>query len=337
MASCLVGIGSNLGDRSALVERAFAALARLPQTRFIARSSLYETRPIGGPTGQSCFLNAAALLETSLAPLALLGALECLELDLGRTREMRWAARTIDLDLLLYGDLILTTDRLTIPHPRLAWRRFALVPAAEIAAEMRHPQLGRTIGELLAQLDATLRYVAITGIPGAGTTQLAAAVADRCAGRTILDSHVEPASPSLDSLLKFLAVKRAALDRQTWPAERQLSISDFWIGQALAEARLRLPPLELAEFTAAWEATVAALVTPQLVVLIDVQVAAVAARDAENKSVAQIELDGQWLTNLRDELVTLLERPGASPLLVLEPMSPDDAVAEVVAAIESMQ
>jgi hypothetical protein len=63
----------------------------------------------------------------------------------------------------------------------------------------------------------------------------------------------------------------------------------------------------------------------------------VAARDAENKSVAQIELDGQWLTNLRDELVTLLERPGASPLLVLEPMSPDDAVAEVVAAIESMQ
>ena len=98
-------------------------------------------RPIGGPAGQEPFLNAAALLETSLPPAELLARLQRIELHLGRTRETRWAARTLDLDLLLYDNLVLNTPYLTLPHPRMAFRRFVLEPAAEVAPEMAHPRL----------------------------------------------------------------------------------------------------------------------------------------------------------------------------------------------------
>jgi pantoate--beta-alanine ligase len=152
MANCLVGLGSNLGDRAQSLLQALAALGALPGVCLLRHSALVETAADGGPPGQGAYLNAAALLETSLSPAELLAALGDIERRLGRMRGERWGPRTIDLDLLLYGDAVVNTDELTLPHPRLNERAFVLQPAAEIAAQMVHPLLERSIAELLAAL-----------------------------------------------------------------------------------------------------------------------------------------------------------------------------------------
>jgi 2-amino-4-hydroxy-6-hydroxymethyldihydropteridine diphosphokinase len=115
-------------------------------------SSFYETDPVGGPPGQGKFLNAAAALDTTLDPLRLLGVLEQIETRFGRVRTVRWGPRTLDLDLLLYGDWIIDTPRLVVPHPRMATRRFVLEPLVEIAPEAVDPITKRTVSEILANL-----------------------------------------------------------------------------------------------------------------------------------------------------------------------------------------
>jgi 2-amino-4-hydroxy-6-hydroxymethyldihydropteridine diphosphokinase len=126
-----VGIGANLGDPVARVREATAALAGLPHTRLVASSSLYRTAPLGY-TAQDDFVNAACLLETDLAPRALLDRLRAIEEAAGRERPFRNAPRTLDLDLLLYGGETIAEPGLTVPHPRLHERAFALAPVVEL-------------------------------------------------------------------------------------------------------------------------------------------------------------------------------------------------------------
>ena len=135
-------------------------LVAQPQIAVAAVSCWRETAPVGGPPGQPPFLNGALLAETSLAPHDLLAALQQIENDLGRRRAERWGPRTIDLDLLLYDELVLDTPSLTLPHPRMAWRRFVLEPAAEVAGAMLHPTIGWTIARLLEHLNTARPYVA---------------------------------------------------------------------------------------------------------------------------------------------------------------------------------
>ncbi len=163
MPRCLIALGSNLGDRRRLLRDAMLALAELPATMLLARSSWHETSPLGGPRGQEPFLNAAVLVDANLPPERLLAELLAIERRFGRTVGKRWAPRVLDLDLLLYGGLRLQSPTLQTPHPRLVFRRFALEPAAEIAAEMVHPESGWTIGRLLAHLDAAPDVVAVVG------------------------------------------------------------------------------------------------------------------------------------------------------------------------------
>lgn len=153
MALVYLGLGSNVGDRAAFIERAAAALATQPHTTVHRRSSVHEYAAVGGPP-QAPFLNAVVEITTSLPPRDLLDGLREIEAALGRARPdaVRWGPRTIDLDLLLYDHLVLDEDGLTIPHPRLAERRFVLEPLVELAPEVRHPILNLTARELLRRL-----------------------------------------------------------------------------------------------------------------------------------------------------------------------------------------
>lgn len=169
-AAC-IGLGSNLGDRAAVLESAIAALATTPGVIVRAVSPPHESAPVGGPPGQGPFLNAAALLETTLDPHALHAILRSIEQNAGRVRHVRWGERTLDLDLLLFGGLILTTDELTIPHPRMGVRRFVLAPLAAIAPNAVHPTTRRTIRRLLRNLDH--RRLGLVGWPLALQDQIA--------------------------------------------------------------------------------------------------------------------------------------------------------------------
>jgi 2-amino-4-hydroxy-6-hydroxymethyldihydropteridine diphosphokinase len=178
MPRCLIGLGSNLGDRYATLQ---SGLERLRSHRAIdvrQTSSFRETEPVGGPTAQGRFLNAATVLDVSLTPPELLAVLQDIEDQLGRVRQTRWDARTIDLDLLLYDELVWNSADLLIPHPRLAWRAFVLEPAAEIAEDWMHPQIGWTVGDLLRHLRTAPNYVAISAAPSSPATRLAQSLRD---------------------------------------------------------------------------------------------------------------------------------------------------------------
>ncbi len=146
-----VGLGSNLHDPPAQLQAAFAALAEIPQTRLVCRSSLYGSSPMG-PVAQPDFCNAVAGLLTALEPAPLLAALRAIEERFGRERaRVRWGARVIDLDLLMYAEQRSTGPLLTLPHPGIAERNFVLVPWREFAPELFVPGLGR-VAELAARV-----------------------------------------------------------------------------------------------------------------------------------------------------------------------------------------
>lgn len=144
-----IGLGSNLQDPESHLQNAFDDLAALPHTRLVARSSLYRSAPVGY-TDQPDFINAVAQISTDLAPEPLLDALLAIERRHGRRRDFPNSPRTLDLDLLLYGDSILATERLTVPHPRMGERAFVLLPLHELAPQLMIPGLG-LVSEKAAQ------------------------------------------------------------------------------------------------------------------------------------------------------------------------------------------
>lgn len=143
-----ISSGSNLGDREENLKRAFELIGENPEIKITNTSLFYETEPIGDKD-QDWFLNGVLEIQTSLLPEELLGILQGIEEGLGRTRGLKGSPRTIDLDILLFGNQVVDLPRLKIPHPELYKRNFVLIPLAEIAPEITHPIFNKTIEELL--------------------------------------------------------------------------------------------------------------------------------------------------------------------------------------------
>ncbi len=148
-----LALGANLGDRLEALRGARSALEREPGIDVIGSSALYETEPVGGPSGQGAYLNAVLKVAAALDPFSLLKLCLSIENRFGRQRQQRWGARTLDIDLLFYDDETHDEAVLTLPHPRLHLRAFVLAPLCDLAPQFAHPRLGASLAELLNSLE----------------------------------------------------------------------------------------------------------------------------------------------------------------------------------------
>ncbi|MXX14292.1 MAG: 2-amino-4-hydroxy-6-hydroxymethyldihydropteridine diphosphokinase [Gemmatimonadetes bacterium] len=158
-----IGIGANLGDREKTLQDATGILNEKPEIAIIAASAVYETAPIG-VVDQPYFLNAVLQVHTSLSARSLLNCLLAIERKFGRLRETRWGPRTLDLDILLYGDAIINQPGLQVPHPHLHERAFVLVPLCDLKPDLKHPVLGQSIQFLTKSLGRDLPVRKIEGL-----------------------------------------------------------------------------------------------------------------------------------------------------------------------------
>lgn len=347
MPFCLIGLGSNLGHRQESLDQAVDHLARHPQMSLHATSRWHETQPVGGPTPQGLFLNGAALVETSLAPASVLEALRGIESALGRRRRERWGPRIIDLDLLLYDDRVVEEPSLVVPHPRMAWRRFVLEPAAEVAGAMVHPLIGWSVARLLEHLNTAPAYVAITGGIGAGKTQLAERLAQQRAAKLIAETpdleqleqfYADPASHGWAMEIEFLKQRAGllAVDSPQWADRQQLVVSDFWFGQSRAFARVWLPSHRWEAYREQFDRLRSKVARPRLIVLLDASAQELRRRVLHRGRPCERELREEQLEQIRLEIAAEAARPDHGPLLKLADADPDRALEEVSAAVDAM-
>lgn len=150
MTRAFVALGANLGEPVVTLREALGELSGLGELCGVSR--LYRTAPVGGPAGQPDYFNAAVGLQTSLTAAELLAALHAIEVQAGRTRTVRWEARTLDLDLILYGEQISTDPALALPHPRAWERAFVLIPLHDLDPKLKHPLTGETVADALRRV-----------------------------------------------------------------------------------------------------------------------------------------------------------------------------------------
>jgi 2-amino-4-hydroxy-6-hydroxymethyldihydropteridine diphosphokinase len=232
-----IALGSNLGDRRDNLDRAIAALRARPGIAGRRVSSYHETDPVGGPAGQGKYLNAAAELSTDLEPRDLLRVLLDVEDSLGRVRTEPNGPRTIDLDLLLYGERIINEPDLIVPHPRMHERLFVLEPLTEIAPGLTHPVVGNTVRELARRMVAS-GSLALTGMRGlvtGSTSGIGRAIALELAGagaRVIIHGRRATADPHV--ILADLRRPESCheLIERAWSQWNGL---DIWINNAGAD------------------------------------------------------------------------------------------------------
>lgn len=336
MANCLVSTGSNLGDRGETIRRAVQKILDTPGFEGVIASTLLETNPVGGPTGQDLFLNGAVRFTTLHPPATVLNILQRIELALGRKRQIRWQARKIDLDLLLYDQEIVTDKELVLPHPRMAFRRFVLEPAAEIAAEMLDPVTGRSLEELLHRLNTGENYVAISSVLNIGGHLLAQAVTE--ASPQMISGLIEDPlrkkiprkgvpSRTNDGEIESLRRRIERLAAEDWPSQKGFAVSDFWLDESLVTACVL-------EGAASWEAARSLLndvsphvAAPKLLVLLDV----------DTERINQTIQSMATASRLRDEWWSLGRSVAGLPVLRLELCNWERAVDELTAAICAMK
>ena len=225
MPECLIGLGSNLGSRQEILT---AAVRKLESRLDVAAVSDWFSYPaIGGPEGQGDFLNGVVRARTAMRPQQVATLLHAIEKEAGRERVVRWSARTLDCDLLLYGEEIVETASLIVPHPRMITRRFVLEPACQIAADMVHPVSGWKLEKLYEHLESARTSIAVVGPDHDFVSQLAREISHVCGIRLL-----EHAPLSRGDRSKVLEWAEAAdvLIRETGGAA---FVSNFWLGEPL--------------------------------------------------------------------------------------------------------
>lgn len=247
MPYCLLSFGSNLGDRFQRIRAAARAISGHPQVANFTASRLFETPPIGGPSGQEPFLNGVACIETTLGARDVLALLHQVEQQLGRERQVRWDARSIDLDVVLYGDLLGENRNLAVPHPRYLARRFVLVPAAEVAGQWRDPRIGWTIAQLAAHLDRGVPSLALVGGSREMREQLCQQLRDKHGIQVFLDPQAGipeevasawvsafvphlpggPDGDAINAVPRLVAHLQWTTPESRWPATHQLWHNTF--------------------------------------------------------------------------------------------------------------
>ena len=345
MHECLVALGSNLGNRTAYLERAVAEIGESPQVRALRRSGWYATPPIGGPGVQREFLNGAVRFETSLSPSQILHLLRRVEHQLNRQREIRWGDRTIDLDLLLYGHVVRGTANLTLPHPRMTYRGFVLVPAVEVAADMIHPTTGWTVRQLFDNLARRPHHVALTGPIGVGKTALLDSVAQSRSLHLVRDTideaalaqyYAAPSDQAWEMEYRLLNERSCALRHSSLTDEGRIILSDFCWDQSLAFASLWMRDEDLVRLESEWIACRAGVLIPTLVILLYAPVPVLLERIRRRGRSYERHLTSDWLASLMGALRNLASRAEAGPVIELDVTSPQIA-DEVSAALQSIQ
>lgn len=354
MARCLIGLGSNLGDRHAALSAAVSRLRQDARLFLVAKSHWRETQPAGGPSGQQQFLNGAALVETSLPAQDVLDLLQQIETELGRMRETAWGSRAIDLDLLLYNEERVKTPRLTVPHPRMAWRRFVLEPAAEIAGQMVHVETGWTIARLLGHLNSAHNYVAITGPIGAGKTRLARQIAETTSARLVAEEldeirlarfYENPSGTAWEMELEFLQqrARLLAADLPQWADRGELALSDFWFDQSAAFAKVWLDKENFQHFLSRWEEVRRSVVQPKLTVVLSEPAAVrkpgdwLFERVKRRGRAYEANLSAEVLGRIARSVSRQVDKPDLGPMLKISAVNPQAVIDEALAAIAAMK
>lgn len=340
MTLCLIGLGSNAGDRRANLDLAIERLAARSDVRVVACSACHPSRPVGGPSDQPAFLNAAARCETALGAESLLHVLQDVEHQLGRVRQVRWGPRTIDLDLLLFDEQVMAMPSLILPHPRMSFRRFVLEPSVEVAPDMVHPPTQWTVRELLGRLNDRPDYLAVTGGSYAFRSEVVQRVARSANCRAIADpigrlwerqvrTHGTAEScPPLRSPVQQRAevlvdVAGSRDERGRDESARPFVISDFWMGECIAAEYLNEDHAGGTERFASG-ALAADLLGPKLLVFL-----------TDEKEHADAAPSASW-RDYQAALRVLAERPRQCPVLYLPGDDPQSVVDEVIAAFQAM-
>lgn len=328
MAQCLIGCGSNMGPRREQLDRAIEFLRYMPGVVLRKVSRWKETVPIGGPSGQESFLNGACLIETDLSPQDVLSVLHALENTLQRNRSERWGPRTVDLDLLLYEDLILNSESLTIPHPRMSTRRFVLEPCVEIAGDVWHPISACTLNELLANIQTANPHIAVVGVECQSVIEVTRAVANASLG-AVVHAPVElpPVDASSTEWSKILLRMLQAMDGEQNKCEHGI-VTDFWLETLSLAAHEKLTAQQRDVFLKDFATHTVSSSPPHVLFLLvapAVRLSSSPERARMQQRIIEVALDPTYHSHLKPKAIVMIDAENQI-----------QAQAEAVAAVEAM-
>lgn len=329
-----IGLGSNLGDRSEYFKQALSMLAQYDSIELVAKSSIIETTPVGS-SGQGDYLNAVAQVNTTLDAESLYAAMEKIENSLGRERiGQKWQSRTIDLDLLLFGDEIIRTSKLAVPHKQMHLRSFVLDGLCELDAELVHPVFNCSIDELTRRLNGkdfvideqVPQLVSIAGVIGAGKTTLASALGERFDCPLIEENYGDnPFMPdvyagkkdfALDSQLFFLMSRVEQLAPAAF-APGEIAVSDYLFAKEMIYAKAWLDATQMELYEKVYQGMSQTTVSPALVVYIKAEPDLCLERIHNRNRPYEQKIDRTFLVELFSEYESLFQSWTSSPVITI--------------------